>query len=74
MRQAILYAADTGIHRIRKVMSQGDISTAVGSANPCGIAAAPQRATLGNPVALTVLPAGQLVIVDDNALLLSEGL
>jgi sugar lactone lactonase YvrE len=69
-----LYIADSNNHEIRKVTPEGAISTAVGSIDPYGLAFAPQPATLSSPTALTVLSTGQLVIVDGNALVQTEGL
>ncbi|MBS0377975.1 MAG: hypothetical protein JSS29_05760 [Proteobacteria bacterium] len=69
-----LYIADALKHEVNKVTPQGALSTAVGSVTPFGLAFAPAPATLSWPTAVAVLSTGQLVIVDGNALVQTEGL
>ena len=69
-----LYLADTNNHEIRKITPQGTVTTIIGTQRRNGIALDPLPASLASPAALAVLPTGQLVIVDLNSVLVTDGL
>lgn len=68
--QGVLFVADTGNHVLRRVATDGMVSTIAGLAGAPGHANGPAReARLSSPTGLIVTPAGQLYFTEQSCVL-----
>jgi sugar lactone lactonase YvrE len=70
-RNGTLFVADTDNHTIRKISTNGTVSTIIGKTGFAGVGIGLLPAGLSSPKALVVMPSGQLAIIGENSILVT---